>query len=131
MFDHVFFEVGKFENQVMHRWVYILASPDVAKNYFFHATLKGKTDRKISAFCQARSLNESMAEIIANREVTSKYKIQKISLKPPKHLPYDRIMRQHLPYLPESVSNPCLLNCLGIRFCPGHVYIRALACYQV
>ena len=69
-FDHVFFEVGRIEDHIMHRWVYILASPDVAKNYFFHATLKGKADRKISVFCQARSLNESWKEIIANREDT-------------------------------------------------------------
>ena len=71
-FDRVFFEVGAVLQPhfgpnaypLMYRWVYILASPDEAKNYIYHATLKGESEKEMSFCGQVKSLNESMEEVI-------------------------------------------------------------------
>ena len=67
-FDRTFFAVGKIKDNIMYYWVYILASPDEAKNYFYRATLKGESEKEFSSYCQVRSLNESCEEIIANHD---------------------------------------------------------------
>ena len=62
----------------MHRWVYILASPEVAKNYYFRATLKGHADRKITSFCQVSSLNENFRGVIEKGTDTFKIDVKTI-----------------------------------------------------
>ena len=58
------------KNQLIQVWFYILASPHEAKNYVYHATLKGESEKEISFCCQVRSLNESFKEVIVNQADT-------------------------------------------------------------
>ena len=51
----------------MYRWIYILASRDEAKNFVYHATLKGQSEKE-SSFCgQVKSLDESFEEVLAGQ----------------------------------------------------------------
>ena len=48
----------------MFRWVYVLALPDQAEHYFYHATLTKNSRETIRFFGQCRSLVESPDEVI-------------------------------------------------------------------
>ena len=66
-FNETFFEVGIVRNNFVFRWIYILALPEQAKNYFFHATVQmPTTGEPLKYYGQVRSLVESAEEVIAN-----------------------------------------------------------------
>ena len=63
-FGKTFFEVGAIRNNFLFRWVYVLALPDQAEHYFYHATLTKNSRETIRFFGQCRSLVESPDEVI-------------------------------------------------------------------
>ena len=78
-FNQNFFEVGFQRNQNIYRWVYILSTPDKARNYQSCYTIEHPTDgKKIEWPDKVKSLFESHGQIIADevcftlRNVTAK-----------------------------------------------------------
>ena len=72
-FGKTFFEVGAIRNNFLFRWVYVLALPDQAEHYFYHATLtknSGKKSENIRFFGQCRSLVES-PDVVIGKEAFS------------------------------------------------------------
>ena len=68
-FEKTFFEVRVKRNNFIYNWIYILAMPDQAKNYFYHALVENTSGEKILTFYgQARSMFENPDEIIANED---------------------------------------------------------------
>ena len=66
-FNKTFFEVGILRNNLIYKWVYVLALPDEAKNYFFHAYVKNSNGENVLTYYdQVRSLVESHEEVIEN-----------------------------------------------------------------
>ena len=63
-FDFTFFEVGVITNQHMFKWIYILADPDVAKNFHYQVIVKINGGEVEMAFNnQVRSLSEHYNDI--------------------------------------------------------------------
>ena len=55
-FEKTFFEVRVKRNKFMYCWIYVLALPDQAKNYFYHASVENTSGVKVQTFYgQARS----------------------------------------------------------------------------
>ena len=68
-FQKPFFDVRVKRNNFIYNWVYVLALPDEAKNYFYHASLENGSGEKILTFYgQARSMIENYEDIIANED---------------------------------------------------------------
>ena len=68
-FQKTFFDVRVKRNNFIYNWVYVLALPDEAKNYFYHASLENGSGEKILTFYgQARSMIENYEDIIANED---------------------------------------------------------------
>ena len=66
-FGKTFFEVGRIQGNLMYRWIYLLGSPDEAKNFFCHITCKNiAKGAKIIYFDQVRSVDEDYETIIDN-----------------------------------------------------------------
>merc|ERR1712062_410721 len=63
-FDFTFFEVGVITDQHMFKWIYILADPDVAKNFHYQVIVKINGGEVEMAFNnQVRSLSEYYNDI--------------------------------------------------------------------
>ena len=63
-FDFTFFEVGVITDQHMFKWIYILADPDVAKNFHYQVIVKINGGEVEMAFNnQVRSLSEHYNDI--------------------------------------------------------------------
>ena len=68
-FNKTFFEVKVKRNNFIYAWVYILALPDDAENYYYHSCLENGSGEKILTFYgQARSLSENHDDIIKNED---------------------------------------------------------------
>ena len=68
-FQKPFFDVRVKRNNFIYNWVYVLALPDEAKNYFYHASLENGSGEKILTFYgQARSMIENYGGIITNED---------------------------------------------------------------
>ena len=68
-FQKPFFDVRVKRNNFIYNWVYVLALPDEAKNYFYHASLENGSGEKILTFYgQARSMIENYEDIITNED---------------------------------------------------------------
>merc|ERR1712062_429817 len=66
-FDCTFFEVGTitgvWSGQFMFKWIYILADPNVAKNFYYHVKIKNASGVELTFNDQVRSLSESYNDI--------------------------------------------------------------------
>ena len=65
-FDFTFFEVGTINGQFMFKWIYILADPDVAKNFYYHVKIKNASGVELIFSDQVRSLSEHYGSIIGS-----------------------------------------------------------------
>ena len=65
-FDFTFFEVGTIIGQFMFKWIYILADPDVAKNFYYHVKIKNASGVELTFNDQVRSLSEHYGSIIGS-----------------------------------------------------------------
>ena len=66
-FNKTFFEIGIMRNNLIYKWIYVLALPDEAKNYFFHVYVKNCIGENVlTYYAQVRSLVESHEEVIEN-----------------------------------------------------------------
>merc|ERR1712062_512750 len=55
--------VGTINGQFMFKWIYILADPDVAKNFYYHVKIKNASGVELIFNDQVRSLSEYYADI--------------------------------------------------------------------
>ena len=68
-FNKTFFEVGIIRNNFIYKWIYVLALPDEAKNYYFHAYMKNANGENVLAYYgQVRSMVESHEEVIGSQK---------------------------------------------------------------
>ena len=66
-FNKTFFEVGIKVKSFIYKWIYILALPDEAKNFYFHACVKNENgDDVLTYYDQVHSLVESPMEVMQN-----------------------------------------------------------------
>jgi len=66
-FNEVFFEIGYIRNNLVHKWIYILALPDEAKNFYYNVHLQNENDENVLSYhSQVRSLVENPEEVIEN-----------------------------------------------------------------
>ena len=65
-FNFTFFEVGVITDQFMFKWIYILADPDVAKNFYYHVKIKNASGVELIFSDQVRSLSEHYGSIIGS-----------------------------------------------------------------
>jgi len=66
-FNKTFFEVGIMRNNFIYKWIYVLALPDEAKNYYFHAYMKNANGENVLTYYdQVRSMVETHEKVIAD-----------------------------------------------------------------
>jgi hypothetical protein len=66
-FNKTFFEVAIIRNNFIYKWIYVLALPDEAKNYYFHAYVKNANGENVLAYYdQVRSMVETHEKVIAD-----------------------------------------------------------------
>ena len=65
-FNQTFFEVGLVKENMMFRWIYVLALPDQAEQYFYDLVMEKDSGEKMRYYGQVRSLVESDKEVMAN-----------------------------------------------------------------
>ena len=64
-FNKTFFEVGIMRNNLIYKWIYILALPDEAKNYYFHAYVKNANGENVLTYYgQVCSMVETHEKVI-------------------------------------------------------------------
>jgi len=67
-FNKTFFEVGIIRNNFIYKWIYVLALPDEAKNYYFHAYMKNANGENVLTYYgQVLSMVETHEEVIENQ----------------------------------------------------------------
>jgi hypothetical protein len=67
-FNKTFFEVGIMRNNFIYKWIYVLALPEEAKNYYFHAYVKNANGENVLAYYnQVRSMVETHEQVIENQ----------------------------------------------------------------
>ena len=68
-FNKTFFEVGIMRNNFIYKWIYVLALPEEAKNYYFHAYVKNANGENVLTYYgQVRSMVETHEEVIKNQK---------------------------------------------------------------
>ena len=66
-FNKTFFEVNVLINNTICKWLYVLALPQEAKNFYYHACMKNSMGEVVTTYYeQARSMVFSYKEIIEN-----------------------------------------------------------------
>ena len=66
-FNKTFFDMGIMRNNLIYKWVYVLATPDEAKHFYFHAYVKDNNGENVETYYrQVRSLVESHEDVIEN-----------------------------------------------------------------
>ena len=64
-FNKTFFDMGIIRNNLIYKWVYVLATPDEAKHFYFHAYVKDNNGENVETYYrQVRSLVESHEDVI-------------------------------------------------------------------
>ena len=64
-FNKTFFDMGIMRNNLIYKWVYVLATPDEAKHFYFHAYVKDNNGENVETYYrQVRSLVESHEDVI-------------------------------------------------------------------
>ena len=59
--DQIFYEVGVIKNQLMYRWVYILATNEEAEKYQFCGKMKNKRGEQVNQKLYFKRLKSSKA----------------------------------------------------------------------
>ena len=68
-FNKTFFEVGIIRNNFIYKWIYVLALPDEAKNYYFHAYVKNANGENVLTYYgQVLSMVETHEKVIENQD---------------------------------------------------------------
>ena len=63
-FNKTFLEMGIMRNNLIYKWVYVLATPDEAKHFYFHAYVKDNNGENVETYYrQVRSLVESHEDV--------------------------------------------------------------------
>ena len=56
-------------NNFIYKWIYVLALPEEAKNYYFHAYMKNANGENVLAYYgQVRSMVETHEQVIKNQD---------------------------------------------------------------
>jgi len=77
-FGKTFFEVGIIRNNIIYKWLYILALPHEAKHFFYRATVKSPIGEKVLiSLDQAQSLFYPYEDVIKNLQIMIGYKTAK------------------------------------------------------
>ena len=83
-FNKTFFDMGIMRNNLIYKWVYVLATPDEAKHFYFHAYVKDNNGENVETYYrQVRSLVESHEDVIEKENcVVIRVKSAKKFIKP-------------------------------------------------
>jgi len=66
-FNKTFFEVGFIKNNLIYKWIYILALPDEAKHFYYHAYVQNVNGENVLTYYnQVRSLVEGPDDVMEN-----------------------------------------------------------------